>query len=132
MLGTGAMIVTDERDCMVDATRRLLRFYVDESCGKCTPCREGTWWALRVLERLENGLGRPEDLPLLEDLCGNMLFRGFCPLVDGAVSPMSSTLEFFRDEYEAHIRERRCPFSDRPPMPATAGDPGAPTSEGPR
>ncbi len=115
LLGTGAMIVTDERDCMVEATHRLLRFYAHESCGKCTPCREGTWWAVRVLARIENGLGRPEDLPLLEDMCGNMLFRGFCPLLDGAVSPMSSSLTHFRAEYEAHIRDRRCPLSDRPP-----------------
>jgi NADH-quinone oxidoreductase subunit F len=122
-LGTGAMIVTDEGDCMVDAARRLLGFYADESCGKCTPCREGTWWAVRVLERIEHGLGREEDLPLLDDLCANMLFRGFCPLVDGAVSPMSSTLRFFRDEYEAHIRERRCPFSDRRARPAAADGP---------
>jgi NADH-quinone oxidoreductase subunit F len=123
LLGTGAMIVTDERDCMVEAARRLSGFYAHESCGKCTPCREGTWWALRLLTRIESGLGRLDDLPLLEDLCGNMLFRGFCPLVDGAVSPISSTLKHFRDEYEAHIRERRCPFSDQPPMPTEVTTP---------
>jgi len=118
LLGTGAMIVTDERDCMVEACRRLSGFYAHESCGKCTTCREGTWWAVRILTRIENGFGRMEDLPLLEELAGNMLFRGFCPLVDGAVSPISSTLKHFRDEYEAHVRERRCPYSDRPPAPA--------------
>jgi NADH-quinone oxidoreductase subunit F len=117
LLGTGALIVTDERDCMVDATRRLLRFYAHESCGKCSPCREGTWWVVRVLDRIENGYGRMEDLPLLEDIGDNMLFKAFCALADGAVSPISSTLRFFRDEYEAHVRERRCPFSDRPPVP---------------
>ncbi len=136
LLGTGAMIVTDERDCMVEATRRLMVFYAHESCGKCTTCREGTWWALRVLTRIEDGLGRAEDLDLLENLCGNMLFRGFCPLVDGAVSPVSSSLLHFRDEYAAHVLERRCPFSERPAMPGgveppapepaevTSGEPG--------
>jgi NADH-quinone oxidoreductase subunit F len=116
LLGTGALIVTDERDCMVDATRRLLRFYAHESCGKCTPCREGTWWVVRVLDRIERGYGRESDLPLLQDIGDNMLFKAFCALADGAVSPISSTLRFFRDEYETHIREHRCPFSDRPPV----------------
>jgi NADH-quinone oxidoreductase subunit F len=120
LLGTGALIVTDERDCMVDATRRLLRFYAHESCGKCTPCREGTWWVERVLDRIENGFGREEDLPLLADVGDNMLFKAFCALADGAVSPISSTLTFFRDEYEAHVRERRCPFKD--PAPGIASE----------
>jgi NADH-quinone oxidoreductase subunit F len=119
LLGTGALIVTDERDCMVDAARRLLRFYAHESCGKCTPCREGTWWVERVLDRIENGFGREADLPLLSDVGDNMLFKAFCALADGAVSPISSTLKLFRDEYEAHIRERRCPFKDHPAVPAS-------------
>ncbi len=118
LLGTGAVMVCDERDCMVDVTWRLLRFYAHESCGKCTPCREGTWWVSRVLGRIEQGLGRPEDLPLLEDVGGNILFRAFCALADGAVSPLSSSLRHFRDEYEAHVRERRCPFTGRGPRPA--------------
>jgi NADH-quinone oxidoreductase subunit F len=115
LLGTGAIMVCDETDCMVEVTRRLLQFYAHESCGKCTPCREGTWWVVRVLGRIEAGAGRPEDLPLLEDQCSNMLFRGFCALVDGAVSPMSSSLTYFRDEYEAHVRERRCPVTGKGP-----------------
>jgi NADH-quinone oxidoreductase subunit F len=110
MLGTGAIIVMDETDCIVEATRRLVAFYAHESCGKCTPCREGTWWGSRVLERIENGLGRPEDLPLLDDLGKNILFRAFCALADGAVSPIQSSLQHFRDEYERHIVEGRCPF----------------------
>jgi NADH-quinone oxidoreductase subunit F len=125
LLGTGAMIVTDERDCMVDATLRLLRFYAHESCGKCTPCREGTWWVVRILDRLQNGFGRMEDLDVLADVGDNMLFKAFCALADGAVSPISSSLKFFRDEYEAHVRERRCPFTDRPPAPVS----GAPAAE---
>ena len=115
LLGTGAVIVIDETDCIVEATRRMMRFYAHESCGKCTPCREGTWWVSRVLSRIENGYGREEDLPLLEDQCGNMLFKGFCALLDGAVSPLESSLRHFRAEYEAHVRERRCPFTGRGP-----------------
>jgi NADH-quinone oxidoreductase subunit F len=116
LLGTGALIVTDERDCMVEAARRLLQFYAHESCGKCTPCREGTWWVVRVLQRIEHGYGRMQDLPVLADIGDNMLFKSFCALADGAVSPISSTLKYFRDEYEDHIRQRRCPFTDRPPV----------------
>jgi NADH-quinone oxidoreductase subunit F len=117
LLGTGALIVTDERDCMVRATLRLLRFYAHESCGKCSPCREGTWWVERILHRLENGEGRMEDLGLLGEIGDNMLFKSFCALADGAVSPISSSLTYFRDEYEAHVRERRCPFSYGRPAP---------------
>jgi NADH-quinone oxidoreductase subunit F len=130
LLGTGAMIVTDERDCMVDATLRLLRFYAHESCGKCTPCREGTWWVVRVLDRLQNGFGRMEDLDVLADVGDNMLFKAFCALADGAVSPISSSLKFFRDEYEAHVRERRCPFTDRPPVPVSGAPAEGPQREG--
>jgi NADH-quinone oxidoreductase subunit F len=121
LLGTGALIVTDERDCMVRATLRLLRFYAHESCGKCSPCREGTWWVERILYRLENGDGRLEDLGLLGEIGDNMLFKSFCALADGAVSPISSTLTYFRDEYEAHVRERRCPFSEGQPAPSSDG-----------
>ncbi len=111
LLGTGAIIVMDETDCIVEATRRLVAFYAHESCGKCTPCREGTWWVSRVLGRIESGYGRPEDLPLLDDIGKNILFRAFCALADGAVSPIQSSLKYFRDEYEQHIAERRCPFT---------------------
>jgi NADH-quinone oxidoreductase subunit F len=111
LLGTGAIIVMDETDCIVEATRRLVEFYAHESCGKCTPCREGTWWGSRVLGRIESGFGREEDLPLLDDLGTNILFRAFCALADGAVSPIQSSLKYFRDEYEQHIREGRCPFT---------------------
>jgi NADH-quinone oxidoreductase subunit F len=111
LLGTGAIIVMDETDCIVEATRRLVAFYAHESCGKCTPCREGTWWVSRVLGRIESGYGRPEDLPLLDDIGKNILFRAFCALADGAVSPIQSSLKYFRDEYDQHIAERRCPFT---------------------
>ncbi len=130
LLGTGAVIVLDERDCMVEAARRLLQFYAHESCGKCTPCREGTWWVVRVLGRIESGFGRPEDLPLLDDVGENILFKAFCALADGAVSPISSTLKHFRDEYEAHVRERRCPFTGKGPGPL-AGPREREEAEGP-
>ncbi len=119
LLGTGAVIVMDETDCIVEATRRMVRFYAHESCGKCTPCREGTWWVSRVLARIEDGYGRPEDLPLLDDVASKILFRAFCALADGAVSPIQSSLKHFRAEYEQHIAEHRCPFTGR--------GPGAPT-----
>jgi NADH-quinone oxidoreductase subunit F len=115
LLGTGALIVLDESDCMVEAARRLVEFYAHESCGKCTPCREGTWWAARVLGRIENGYGREEDLPLMDDVGNNILFRAFCALADGAVSPIQSTLKYFRDEYETHLRQGRCPVTGEGP-----------------
>ncbi|MFM7718075.1 MAG: NADH-quinone oxidoreductase subunit NuoF [Actinomycetota bacterium] len=130
LLGTGAIMVCDERDCMVAVAERLLRFYAHESCGKCTPCREGTWWVTRVLGRIESGSGRAEDLPLLEEVGGNILFKAFCALADGAVSPISSTLRHFRDEYEAHVREGRCPTGRAHPAPPAEVEvvaaPGAP------
>ena len=116
LLGTGALMVTDERDCMVRVCQRLLQFYAHESCGKCTPCREGTWWVTRMLARIEEGFGRPEDLPLLGEIGDNILFKAFCALADGAVSPITSTLKYFRDEYEEHVRLGRCPFTE-PPVP---------------
>ncbi|HEX9123690.1 MAG TPA: NADH-quinone oxidoreductase subunit NuoF [Actinomycetota bacterium] len=115
LLGTGAIMVCDETDCMVEVTRRLTQFYAHESCGKCTPCREGTWWGVRVLGRIEAGYGRQEDLKLLDDLGKNMLFKAFCALADGAVSPIASSLKFFHDEYERHIGERRCPVTGKSP-----------------
>jgi NADH-quinone oxidoreductase subunit F len=120
LLGTAAMIVMDDRDCVVDATLRMTQFYAHESCGKCTPCREGTWWLTKVLARLEQGLGRMEDLPLLEDVGDNILFKAFCALADGAVSPIQSSLKYFRDEYEEHVRQRGCPFRERPRVAASS------------
>jgi NADH-quinone oxidoreductase subunit F len=110
LLGTAAMMVLDDRDCVVDAVLRMTRFYAHESCGKCTPCREGTWWMSRVLTRIQNGFGREQDLPLLSDVSGKILFKAFCALADGAVSPIQSSLKYFPDEYRAHIEGRACPF----------------------
>ena len=111
LLGTGACMVMDQTDCIVEAARRLLEFYAHESCGKCTPCREGTWWAERVLGRIEDGYGRSEDMPLLSEVGGNILFRAFCALADGAVSPISSTLAVLHGRVRGARGAGRCPLS---------------------
>jgi NADH-quinone oxidoreductase subunit F len=126
LLGTAAMMVLDDRDCVVDAVLRMTEFYAHESCGKCTPCREGTWWMTKVLRRIQNGLGRKEDMPLMEDVGDNILFKAFCALADGAVSPIQSSLQYFRDEYDEHVRLGRCPFEEGSPLGA-AGQPEAGT-----
>jgi NADH-quinone oxidoreductase subunit F len=110
LLGTGAVIVLDETDCMVEAARRLLEFYAHESCGKCTPCREGTWWAERVLGRIADGYGHAEDIPVMADMGKHIMFRAFCALADGAASVIDSSLKHFREEFEEHVRLGRCPF----------------------
>jgi NADH-quinone oxidoreductase subunit F len=114
LLGTKAMIVLDDTDCVVEATRRFTQFYAHESCGKCTNCREGTWWASRILGRLEGGRGRTEDIDLVNQVASNMLFRSFCALADGAASPVNSSIKFFREEYEEHVRLGRCPMGGAP------------------
>ena len=114
MLGTAAIMVMDETDCVVDCAQRMVAFYAHESCGKCTPCREGSWWATRVLERLEDGYGRPEDVPLMHDMGKNTLFRAFCALADGTASVINSSLQHFADEYEEHVRLGRCPLQAAP------------------
>ena len=81
-----------------------------ESCGKCTPCREGTWWLVQILRDLENGTGTEADLEKLLDLCDNILGRSFCALGDGATSPITSSIQYFRDEYIAHLTNGGCPF----------------------
>jgi NADH-quinone oxidoreductase subunit F len=126
LLGTKAMIVLDERDCVVDATLRFTQFYAHESCGKCTPCREGTWWMTRVLRRVELGQGRMEDIDLMKDVGQNMLFKSFCALADGAVSPIDSSIKYFREEYEEHVRLGRCPLKEeeRPRLEAVTARSG--------
>ena len=110
MLGTKALQIFDETTCVVRAVLRWTEFYAHESCGKCTPCREGTFWLVQILRRLENGQGTDEDLEKLLDICDNILGRSFCALGDGATSPITSSLEFFRDEYVAHFTNKGCPF----------------------
>jgi NADH-quinone oxidoreductase subunit F len=110
MLGTRALQIFDETTCVVRATLRWTEFYQDESCGKCTPCREGTFWMVRILERLEHGRGTDEDIEKLLDICDNMLGRVFCPLGDGAISPVVSSIKYFRDEYVEHHKRGGCMF----------------------
>jgi len=109
MMGSGGMIVMDDRTCMVDVARYFVDFLVDESCGKCTPCREGLYALSRILHRICEGAGRDEDLALLEELCDTVKEASLCQLGGSAPNPVLSTLKYFRDEYEAHIREKRCP-----------------------
>jgi NADH-quinone oxidoreductase subunit F len=111
MNGTSAVMIFDEDDCVVRATRKWCEFYAHESCGKCTPCREGTYWYIGIYERLENGGGTKEDIDTLLDLSENILGRAFCALGDGAVSPVTSSIKYFRDEYLAHIDNDGCPFA---------------------
>ncbi len=110
MLGTRALQLFDETTCVVRAVLRWTEFYKHESCGKCTPCREGTWWLVQTLANLEKGIGSESDLDLLLDQCDNILGRSFCALGDGATSPISSSIQYFRDEYLAHLTEGGCPF----------------------
>ncbi len=116
MLGTRALQIFDETTCVVRAVLRWTEFYKHESCGKCTPCREGTWWLVQMLTNLEKGVGSEADLDLLLDQCDNILGRSFCALADGAVSPIASSIQYFRDEYLQHLREGGCPFD---PVAAT-------------
>jgi NADH-quinone oxidoreductase subunit F len=108
MLGSGAVIVMNEDICMVKALERLAYFYHEESCGQCTPCREGTGWLYRVIHRIENGLGRPGDLELLDSVGNNMAGRTICALADAAVFPVRSFTKHFRNEFEYHIEHKKC------------------------
>ncbi|MGZ0150729.1 NADH-quinone oxidoreductase subunit NuoF [Kribbella sp. WER1] len=116
MLGTKALQIFDETTCVVRAVLRWTEFYKHESCGKCTPCREGTWWLVQILERLEAGKGSEEDLETLLDLSENILGRSFCALGDGATSPITSSIQHFKDEYLAHFEHGGCPLD---PMAST-------------
>ena len=108
MLGSGAVIVMDEDVCMVKALERLAYFYHEESCGQCTPCREGTGWLYRIIHRIENGEGRPEDLDLLESVGDQMAGKTICALADAAVMPVQGMMKHFRDEFEYHIEHKKC------------------------
>jgi NADH-quinone oxidoreductase subunit F len=108
MLGSGAVIVMDETRCMVRCLERLSYFYFEESCGQCTPCREGTGWLYRIVHRIENGQGRPEDLALLDSVAENIQGRTICALGDAAAMPVRSFVKHFRAEFEHHIEHKRC------------------------
>ena len=112
MLGSGAVIVMNETRCMVRCLERLAYFYQAESCGQCTPCREGTGWLYRVLHRIEHGQGRPEDIDLLDSVAENIQGRTICALGDAAAMPVRSFIKNFRSEFEHHIEHKRCLVAD--------------------
>lgn len=108
MLGSGAVIVMDETRCMVKSLLRLSYFYYEESCGQCTPCREGTGWLWRMVHRIEHGEGRAEDIDLLNDISDNIQGRTICALGDAAAMPVRAMIKHFRDEFEYHIEHKHC------------------------
>jgi len=112
MLGAGSVIVMDETTCMVRALARLAHFYYDESCGQCTPCREGTGWLSRVLHRIEHGIGQEGDLELLDNVANKIQGRTICALGDAAAMPVTSFLKNFRDEFQYHIDHKKCMVSE--------------------
>jgi len=107
-LGSGGVIVIDDQTCIVDALWNVTRFYEHESCGKCTPCREGTYWMAEVFERLENGHGKDTDIELLASVADNILGKSFCALGDAAAMPVQGALKHFRDEFEHHVTHKAC------------------------
>ncbi|WP_087503800.1 NADH-quinone oxidoreductase subunit NuoF [Rhodococcus sp. YL-0] len=119
MLGTKALQIFDDTTCIVRAVLRWTEFYAHESCGKCTPCREGTYWLVQILRRLEGGTGTEADLTKLLDISDTILGKSFCALGDGATSPIVSSLKYFREEYVAHFDSNGCPFDPRRSVLAT-------------
>jgi NADH-quinone oxidoreductase subunit F len=110
MLGSGGVVVLDEDTCMVKFALRIMRFYAHESCGWCIPCREGTTWLKKLLTRFHEGQGQRSDIVMIGDLSKNMLGRTFCPLGDAAAMPTIAIVEKFRDEFEAHLDGKPCPY----------------------
>jgi len=108
MLGSGAVIVFHEGTCIVWALLKLIHFYRHESCGKCTPCREGTGWLEQIIKRIEMGQGQPGDIEKIEEICTNILGRTVCPLGDAAVMPIQSAVKHWRDEWQYHIDNKKC------------------------
>ncbi|MBD3670947.1 MAG: NADH-quinone oxidoreductase subunit NuoF [Gammaproteobacteria bacterium] len=108
MLGAGSVIIMDETTCMVKSLARISHFYYEESCGQCTPCREGTGWLSRVVNRIENGQGRQEDLDLLDDVAARVMGKTICALGDAAAMPVRGFLQHFRDEFQYHIDHKQC------------------------
>ena len=104
------LLINHPLDCPVYAAYRFTQFYAHESCGKCTPCREGTYWMVQILQRLEAGSATEDDSATLLDTCDNIFGRSFCALGDGATSPIVSGVQYFRDEFLAHVTQQGCPF----------------------
>jgi NADH-quinone oxidoreductase subunit F len=109
--GAASLIVVDDRCCMVQLALRSTQFYMHESCGKCTPCREGTRWMVQILEKIERGDGELSDLDLLESINGRILGKVLCALGEFAVYPVQSYITKWRDEFLAHIHQGRCPYN---------------------
>jgi NADH-quinone oxidoreductase subunit F len=122
LLGSAAIVVLDETTCMVWLAENLLHFYRHESCGKCTPCREGTDWLHQILRRIERGEGQMKDIDLLQSVAGNIAGKTLCAFGDAAATPVLTTLKHFRHEYEAHVKAGRCtlpaPWRAKPPVAA--------------
>ena len=112
MLGTGGVVVMDDTTCMVRVASVISYFFRDESCGQCTQCREGTGWMNKIVDRIERGAGREEDLEVLLDVAGKVEGHTICAFADAAAWPMQGLLRHFRDDFEAHIREKKCPMSE--------------------
>lgn len=112
-LGSASFILIPDDVCVIRAQLRISEFFAHESCGKCIPCREGTPWLAKTVARIEKGEGRQEDLPLLLDICDNILGRSFCALGDFSTSNIVASIKYFFDEYEEHIRARGCPYMHR-------------------
>ncbi len=121
MLGSGGIIAIDDRACMVQVALRVASFYQHESCGKCTPCREGTRWLVSLITKIEAGQGSNADLDLLVDVCGRIMGRSLCPLGDAAAMPISSYVERFREEFQAHIDQGCCPYGDQSSLDGILG-----------
>ena len=105
MLGSGAVIVMDDSRCMVESLKRLSYFYMHESCGQCTPCREGTGWLWRLVDRIHRGEGRPQDMDVLDSVASNIMGRTICALGDAAAMPVRAMIKHFRPEFEALIQK---------------------------
>jgi NADH-quinone oxidoreductase subunit F len=112
MLGSGAVIVMDDTRCMVRCLLRLSYFYYEESCGQCTPCREGTGWLYRMVDRIEHGKGKPEDIPMLDDVAQNIQGRTICALGDAAAMPVRAFIKHYRDEFQYPIEHKKCVVPD--------------------
>ena len=115
MLGSRAVIVLNDTRCMVKRLQRLSAFYMHESCGQCKPCREGTGWLSRMVDRIETGQGKPSDMDLLDNVAENIMGRTICALGDAAAMPVRGMLKHFRAEFEHHITHKTCMVSSHAP-----------------
>jgi NADH-quinone oxidoreductase subunit F len=116
MAGSGAVVIIDDRTCMVQLALRVAEFYRHESCGKCTPCREGTRWGVEIIRRIELGEARQGELDLLLNVCDRILGKCLCPLGDAMAMPVASYVTHFREEFQRHIDEGGCPFTAHSPL----------------